>query len=153
MKRTISGTAPTAVGVGGIATICHRNLVLLIDVASPHTLRIHAGIGTTTEGTPQTRLLTLGPGFASPFFEVLFLGRAPASGRFELSRIRNSIRVGICRRDKVLRVQEPVFVVRHDGVCETLGILLGVREICERRVEEDCIRLGGCGVHGVHNMS
>jgi len=153
MKRTIPGTASTAVGVGGIAAICHRNLVLLIDVAAPHTLRIHAGIGTTTEGAPQARLLTLGPWFASALLEVLFLGRAPASGRFELSRIRNSTRVSVRRRDKVLWVQEPVFVVRHDGVCETLRILLGVREICERRVEEDCIWVGGRGVHGVHNMS
>ena len=52
MIRTISGTTPAAVGVGGVATICHGNLVLFIDMAAPHTLRIHPGISTTTEGTP-----------------------------------------------------------------------------------------------------
>ena len=151
-KRTISGAASTAVGIGGVATICHCNFVLLIDMAAPHTLRIHTSVGATTESAPQARLLTLGPWFASPFLEVLFLGRAPASGRFELSRVGNSICAGVRRRNKVLWVQEPVFVVRHDGVSETLGIFLGVGEICERRVEEDCVWVCGCGVHGVHNM-
>ena len=138
-KRTVSGTTPATVGVGGVATICHSNFVLLIDMAAPHALCIHPGIGTTTEGAPQARLLTLWPGFASAFLKVFFLCRAPAPRRFELSRIWNSIRIGVSRRDEVLWVQKPVFVVRHNGVCETLGILLGVRKNCERRVEEDCI--------------
>ena len=51
-KRTIPGTAPATVGVSGVATICHSNFVLLIDMAAPHALRIHPGIGTTTEGAP-----------------------------------------------------------------------------------------------------
>jgi len=51
-KRTISGTAPATIGVCGVATICHSNFVFLIDMAAPHTLRIHSGIGTTTKGAP-----------------------------------------------------------------------------------------------------
>lgn len=126
--------------------------MLLIDMAAPHALRIHPGIGTTTEGAPQTRLLTLWPGFAPTFLEILFLGRAPTPGGFELSGIWNGIWVGIPRRDEIQWVQKPVFVVRHDVICETLGILLDVREICERRVEEYDIWVRGCRVHGVHYM-
>ena len=127
--------------------------MLLVDMAAPHALRIHPSIGTTTEGAPQTRLLTLWPGFTPAFLEVLFLGRTPTPGGFELSWVWNGIWVIVRRRNEVLWVQKPVFVVRHDGVGETLGILLGVREICERRVEEYCIWVSGCRVHGVHDMS
>jgi hypothetical protein len=153
IKRTISGATSAAVGVGSVTTIRHRNLVLLIDMTAPHTLCIDPGIGTTTECAPQTRLLTLRPGFTSTFLKVLFLSRAPTSGRFELGRVWNCIRVGVHRRNEVLWIQEPIFVFRHDGVCEALRILLSVREMCERRVKEDHIWVGGCGVHGVHNMS
>jgi len=152
-KRTISGTAPATIGVCGVATICHSNFVFLIDMAAPHTLRIHPGIGTTTKGAPQARFLTLGPGFTPAFLEVLFLCRTPAPRRFKLSRIWNSVRVGVPRRDEVLWVQEPVFVFRHNGVCKTLRILLDIWKICKRRVEEDRVWVSGCGVHWVHDMS
>ena len=151
-KRTISGAAAAAIRVGGVTTICHCNFVLLIDMAAPHTLCIDPGIGAATEGAPQTGLLTLWPRFAPAFLEVLFLGRTPTPWGFELSWIWNSVWVAIRRRDEILRVQKPVFVFCHDIVCETLRILLGVREICERRVEEYGIWVGGCGVHGVHNV-
>ena len=153
IKRTVSGTTTAAVGICSVATICHCNFVLLIDMASPHTLRIHPGIGATTEGAPQARLLTLRPGFTPAFLEVLFLCRTPAPGRFELSRIWNSGRVGVRGRGEILWVKKPVFVVRHDGVCETLRILLGIREICEWRVQEDSIWVSWGRVHGVHDMS
>jgi len=153
MKRTVSGTAPAAVWVGGVTTICHRNFVLLIDVAAPHTFRIHPGIGATTEGAPQARLLTLRPGLTPAFLKVLFLCRTPPPRRLKLSRIWDSIWVGVRRRGEVLWVQKPVFVVRHYIVGETLGILLSVRETCERRVEEDRIGVSRRGVHRIHNVS
>jgi len=103
-KRTISGTASATIGVSGVATICHCNFVLLIDMAAPHALRIYPGIGTTTEGAPQARFLTLRPGFTPAFLKVLFLCRTPAPGRFELSRIWNSVRIGVPGRDEVLWV-------------------------------------------------
>ena len=152
IKRTISGTTATAVGVGGVATVCHRNLVLLINMAAPHAFRIHSCIGTTTKGTPQARFLALRPGFTPAFLEVLFLCRAPTPGRFELSRIWNGSRIAIGRRGEIQWVQKPVFVLRHDIVCETLGVLLGVRETRERGVEEYGIWVRGRGVHGVHDM-
>ena len=122
-------------------------------MAAPHALRIHPSIGPATEGAPQTRFLTFRPGFTPAFLEVLFLCRTPAPGGFELGRIWNSVRVGVPRGNEVLWVQEPAFVFRHDVVCEALGIFLDVREICERRVEEDCIWVSRCWVHGVHDMS
>lgn len=152
IKPTVSGTAAATVGIGSVTTICHRNLVLLIDMAAPHALRVHSGIGTTTEGTPQAGFLTLWPGFAPTFLKVLFLSRTPTSGGFKLSRIWNGVWIGIPRRDEILWVQKPVFVVRQDVVCETLGKLLGIRKICERRVEEYGTWVRGCGVHGVHDM-
>jgi len=152
-KRTISGTAPATVGVCGVTTICHSNFVLLIDMAAPHALCIHPSIGTATKGAPQARFLALRPGFTPAFLKVLFLCRTPASGRFKLSRIWNSVRVGVPRRGEVLWVQEPVFVFRHDGVCKALGILLDIWKICERRVKEDRVWVNGCGVHWVHYMS
>jgi hypothetical protein len=89
-------------------------------MAAPHALRIHSCVGTTTKGTPQTRFLALRPGFTPAFLEVLFLGRAPTPGRFELGRIWNGSWIGIGRRDEIQWVQKPVFVLRHDIVCETL---------------------------------
>lgn len=122
-------------------------------MAAPHAFRIHPGISTAAESAPETRFLTLWPGLASTFLQVFFLGRAPTPGGFELSRIWNGMGVVIPRGDEILWVQKPVFIVRHDVICETLGILLGVRKSCERGVEKGGAWVRRCGVHGIHDVS
>jgi len=81
--------------------------MLLKHVASPHTLGIDTRVSSPTKSTAKPGFFSFGPSFRATFFEVLLLCRAPASGRFELWRIRNSIRVN---GNEVIGIKEPIGV-------------------------------------------
>ena len=99
-ERTISGTMLSAVGVGGITVSCSRNPVLLKRSDGAYfSVHIRPDTGTTTEGAAQARLLALRSVFVPlPFLKGLFPSEVPTLEKFEPSRVRNSIWVGVRRR-------------------------------------------------------
>ena len=119
-----------------IPPIRHCNLVLLIDVAAPHALSIDTRICPPTKGASQSRLLTFRPSL----LEILLFCWAPASGRFKLRRIPDSIRFTLDGSDVVLGIEEPFGVGCHEIVSQAIFIFVSIREVVERGMDEDSTR-------------
>jgi hypothetical protein len=112
-------------------------------MASPHAFRVNASVSPAAERTSESGLFSFRPAFQATVLQILFLGWAPASGRFELLRVGYRTGVGVVHGDEVGGIKEPFWVHCQECVRKAFRMKMCIREGLEWRVNEECVGVGG----------